>query len=484
MLKYKALRVIKSFSKEEIKEFGKFIASPYFSTGRDLVPVFTYLKKYHPGYENEKALEIEAIHKAVSGKAGKTNIDITRKLLSDLYKQAEDFVMIKELRINKYYEHVLKLKGFERKQLYTMFDKEYHLTEEYVNEKSATTEQLYACLRELQDIKINTFYEKGEQNKTNELLLKNVENIINSFYFSIISNYQFLSVNSESFENRKKSAKSQSLMKMLSYFNFKDFATGHKDPKVKIYYILFNTIYSSPDNNSVIKFKMLLRENKKLFNLFELYELYKSLAGMCITLLQRSGNDIQYNRMLFEVYRDASEANVIVNPMNEALDLLRFRNIFNTALNLKEVAWAEDFVNRYSGSLPKVHRGDAVNLARAMIEYPRKNYEKALEYINKINQSKFVFINDLKFLQLKCYYDMNYFENADSLVNSYRRYISYSETTPEEFRTYILTFLRQYQALIDLKFGFDQKKYDNLMEELRNFDSSWIYKKLTDMKHK
>ena len=482
MADYKALQIIRTFTKEEMKEFGKFIASPYFSTGRDLMPLFTYLKKYHPEYKNEKALELDAVHKAISVKGKKTGQDTTRKLLSDLYKQTEEFILINSLKKNKYYTYILKLKGFEEKRLYTMYDKTYSIAEEFVNKYSSSTEELFLRLRELLDVKTNMYYERGEQNKTNELLIKNLENILNGFYFSAVANLQFIRINQGSFENEKSSGKPDSIDKILSYFNFNEFASEHKDPRVKIYYILFDTIHGALNRDTIIEFKRLLKENRALFGQFELHELYKSLTAMCITLNTLTGNAKESNSLLLETYKDVSDFGILVNPQTQVLDPVRFRNIFNTALNMGEVDWAENFIIKFSGYVPLEHRKDTTNLTRAMLEYQKKNYSAALDLVNKVNQSKFVFINDLKFLQLKCYYDMGFFENADALVSSYRRYINYSGSLPEEFKTYILAFLKQYETLFNLKIGYDQNIFDQLMAEVKDLDSSWIHKKLIMLK--
>jgi len=482
MANYKALQIIRTFTKEEMKEFEKFLASPYFSTGRDLMPLFTYLKKYHPEYKNEKALELDAVHKALSVKGKKTGADTTRKLLSDLYKQAEEFVLISSLKNNKYFEFLLKLKRFEEKRLYTLFDKTYLLAQEYLSKSNSKTEELFWSSRELLDLKISMHYEKGEQNKTNELLIQNIKNTINGFYFSIVANLQFIQTNKESFENEKKTDKPDSIDKILSYFNFKDFASEHSDPRVKIYHIIFETTNGILNRDLILKFKRLLSENRALFGQFELYELYKSLAAMCINLNTLTRNTLESNTLLFETYKDIADFGALINPQTEAIDLLRFRNIFNTALNVREVNWAENFISVYSGYLPAEHRKDIENLTKAMLEYHKKNCSAALDHINKVNQSKFVFINDLKFLQLKCYYDLGFFENADALFSSYRRYINYSSTVPEEFKTYILAFLKQYEALFKLKIGFDEDVFDQLMAEVKELKSSWIHKKLIALK--
>ena len=48
------IKILKTFSKEEFREFEKFTASPYFSTGRNLVPFLNILKKYYPAFDSDE----------------------------------------------------------------------------------------------------------------------------------------------------------------------------------------------------------------------------------------------------------------------------------------------------------------------------------------------------------------------------------------------------------------------------------------------
>ena len=50
----KLIQILKTFSVNEIKDFEKFIASPYFSTGRNVEGLYSILKPYHPEFDSSK----------------------------------------------------------------------------------------------------------------------------------------------------------------------------------------------------------------------------------------------------------------------------------------------------------------------------------------------------------------------------------------------------------------------------------------------
>jgi hypothetical protein len=135
-------------------------------------------------------------------------------------------------------------------------------------------------------------------------------------------------------------------------------------------------------------------------------------------------------------------------------------------------------VDTYLPCLPNETIRNTKALSYAMLEYSLGNYQKALDLLSGVSQSKYTFIHDLKFLQLKCYYDLNYYDNADSLISSYREFIKYSTSTSIKHKKYILEFLRQYKILWDFKITGNRKLYERLKSELKGSEHTWIYQSL------
>lgn len=481
------IKVLESLSKTEMKNLGGYLKAQLFPTGRNLEPIYTYLKTQHPDFKEDVLTKENIFNKLYPGQSftsGKSD-EILRKLFSELLQQTEDFLMVESLKNNRYEQHILKLEAFAKKDLQTLFDKEFKEAFEYASKNSSSAAELFGRLRKLNSLKVNYYYDRGDQIKTTEMLNAGIEYLLGEFYFASLTNLQFVKANSKSFENPKglsgKNTSIESVRELLSVFNFDEFAKRSEDVRIKIYYLLYLEVKNEFDKNTVIELRKLLKENHKIFGTHELYDLHVSLAAMCTALLVNSGNDIEYNKLLFEIYKDAFEFGVVANHLTGSLDVIRFRNILNTSLNVGESDWAESFVNEYSDKLPLSYRSNLSNLAKANIEYIRKNTQEALDYTNLIKSSGFIFINDLKFLQMKCYYELDYFDNAEALVNSYRHFVEYSKTLPPGHKSYILAFIRQYHTLMSLKQNYDREKYDSLMMELESNKSSWIFKKLQEI---
>jgi len=98
MYSSKLISLLKTFSKAEFNEFAKFVASPFHSRGRNLLPLFKFLKKYYPEFTNKK-IDIESAYKTIyPGRA--YNMPVMRKLVSELEKMGEDYLVQINVRNN------------------------------------------------------------------------------------------------------------------------------------------------------------------------------------------------------------------------------------------------------------------------------------------------------------------------------------------------------------------------------------------------
>lgn len=52
MRKSNLIQLLSKLSKDELDRFGKFAESPYFNSNRKVVEFFSYLRRFHPGFDS------------------------------------------------------------------------------------------------------------------------------------------------------------------------------------------------------------------------------------------------------------------------------------------------------------------------------------------------------------------------------------------------------------------------------------------------
>ncbi len=477
MKEIKLTAILKTFSKEEFKEFEKFIDSPFFSSGRNLKPLYLAMKKFYPDFDTGNFNNENVF--ALMYKNRDFNITLFRKLISDMTQRAEEYLVQAALGKHTYYEYILKLKEANNRGLVKQFEKYYREAETFVKYNSFSSDVENRMLHELLEIRIDNYYERGLQNKTNDMIIESSGLMISSFLYTLISNLQSIHVNEKSFA---KAGKKDIINNFINTFDFDNFARTSNDPKIKIYNLFIHQVNGSYNKHTIIELKEQLNKQKSVFHLSELYELYKGLAGMCVELAGGKPDKIEYQKLLFEIYRDVLNNDVLVNPLTGSVDLQRFRNIFNTALDISETEWAEQFLKKYLHTLQKEHISNMEHFFYGKIECIKGNFEKTLEYFSKLDQAQFIFMKDLKYEYLKCYYALGHTESAISLVDSFRHFVSNNDTVPEFQRKEVLDFLKKYMLLVNLKIKYSKNKYDELELLLKDSKDSWFYKCLKEIK--
>jgi hypothetical protein len=96
----KLINILKTFSKEEMKLFEKFVASPYFNNGKNCAPLLKRLQKFYPDFDDEK-LTNENIYKKLYPRKN-FNKQVIWNLNSAMEKMAEEFIAQLGMRNDKF----------------------------------------------------------------------------------------------------------------------------------------------------------------------------------------------------------------------------------------------------------------------------------------------------------------------------------------------------------------------------------------------
>lgn len=115
MINSKLADILRTFSKNELNEFEKFITSPFFSKGRNYVPFISYIKKYHPKFDNEELLPENIYGKLYPGR--KYNKQVIWNITSSLQKMAEEFLIYRALERSRHIKNSLLADEFLNRKL-------------------------------------------------------------------------------------------------------------------------------------------------------------------------------------------------------------------------------------------------------------------------------------------------------------------------------------------------------------------------------
>lgn len=472
MLKSKFIDIIKTFSKEELKQFRDFLRSPFHNTNKNVIKVYELIKKCPPGFDTPVLEKEKLFHKIYPGK--KYNDTVMRILSSDLLSLAEEFLSYMRYLNNPFTQKKYLMEELQERKLEALFNKHIKEAEGFFSKEGSINETYFLNLYEIEEAKVNFLISGDRQDESGTHLVKKGEYLVDFFLMSILNVTQQLMEHEEAlnekydFKLAGEFLKNVNLEKVMAYMKANNYERYHV---MEIYYYMNKCSGQAAEGKYYQLLKDSIGKNLGQFHKEEQFNLFLILESCCISFM-RHGGGRNYNDLM-EVYEMILERNVFSDDKRHFMQANLFRNIFYTSVVLKKYEWAEKFVNDYYGCLLPRQRADMFNYTKAVLNFERKQFAAALEQISKVNYNFFVFKYEAKTLMLKLFYELKSFEQALSLIDSFSHFLSNNKIVSEIYKRQFMNFLKHCRTLI--------KKSQN-MESLNRMDNAELKKQISGAK--
>lgn len=488
MLKTKVIEIIRTFSPEEMKGFYNYINSPFHNSNKNAIKLYDIIKKYYPELTSA-ALDKEVIFKKLFTAKEYSDI-VMRELISDLLRLSEEFLAYRKYSADKLAEKKYLLEELKERKLVTLFNR--HLKEaELELEKEGRINNSYFHRRfGIEAEKVNFLIATDKQHRAGESLLKQGEYLVDFFLMNGLTLLQELNEHREVLNTKFDFNLIEIFFENLNIDNIiKQLKQKNNSyyPVIEVYYYIYRFYKNVESDEYYSKLKNSVIDNLALFDKEEQYNLLLGLESCSVTRLKLGKK--KRHEDLMDVYEKMLSLDVFSAPGGKIMQANLFRNIFYTAVLLKKYQWAEDFVSKYSEYLVPEQRPDMYNYTIAMLGFEREDYDKALEYISKVNYRFFIFKYEAKVLMLKIYYEMGSFEPALALIDSFSHFLPNNKLVSEVYKNQFMDFLKFLRILIGhmVSPGKDGKlKAAKLLKQVENSEhfasKGWIIEKISQLK--
>ena len=155
-------------------------------------------------------------------------------------------------------------------------------------------------------------------------------------------------------------------------------------------------------------------------------------------------------------------------------------SIVIASLRLNKISWVESFIDKYRSKLTGEFRSDTENLVKALISYKKRDYNKSIELLNKVNYQNSYYYLKSKETLMQIYYEQKDFEPLQSLLDSTRHYLKRRrEVLSIHYDRYFM-FLKYTGTLLKAMDG-DKSKLMILKKELKKNNNviarEWLMEK-------
>ena len=472
MLKSKFIDIIKTFSKEELRQFRDFLHSPFHNTNKNVIKVFELIRKYPPDFDSPLLEKEKLFLKIYPGK--KYNDTVMRILSSDLLSLAEEFLSYLRLCKNSFTEKKFLMEELKERKAEGLFNKHMKEAEALLNKEGSIDETYFLNRYEIETAKVNFLISNDRQDESGKHLLKTGEYLVNFFLMNILNITQELTEHEEALNEKYDFnladliLKNTDLEKVMAYLKERNYEYYHV---LEIYHYMNKCGGPAVDIKYYNALKETIGANLGQFRREARHNLFLILESCCITLM-RYGGGIDYPDLM-KVYEMMIEHKIFSDNGRNFMQANLFRNIFYTAVVLKKYEWAEAFLNDYHSYLLPEQREDMFNYTKAVLNFERKRFAEALEQIFRVNYNFFVLKYEAKTLTMKILYELKLFEQALSLIDSFSHFLSKNKKVSELYKRQFMNFLKYCRALIKKS----QKK-----EQFTKVDIAELKKKISDEK--
>ncbi|MCB0729050.1 MAG: hypothetical protein KDD00_16405 [Ignavibacteriae bacterium] len=481
------VKILKSFSPEEIKEFKKFLKSPFSGCKAYAFKFFEELIKHYPEFE-EKNTGRKIIHEKLY-KGKKFNDGLIRKMSSELAGFAEEYIMYCEFRNNQAFRDKSLLSGLKNKKLNDLFELRSAKMLDRL-EKEKTGSQTFFN-KYLIDNEIHSYHLTIKSKQLGEFLESGMVSHIIIFIEHLFHFIRY----SNSFGYEYK-IKSEILKKLLSNSDFNTFKDSiirsvtdseiQDDDKflnyMKLIFLKYRISENKEDSDSYKKFRDLLFEKKDKLTEHTVINSFAVISQFISS--HNSESDTAY-------LHDAFRINEIILKDKLFLEHSEFLQItfcgyhISTCLRLNRIDAVSDFLKNYSVYFHSEYKKDLIKYCKALILFSEKKYEVSLELVSGTNIDRPALQASVKILKIKNCYELNYMDLVYSELSALKRFYSSEKQLTEAAKSNIKNFINAISKIARLKELKDKNELFILKKKIKheNFirEKSWLMEKLSEI---
>lgn len=472
------IEILKTFSSEEMKEFSKFIQSPYYGCKKFVLNFFKEIKKHYPQFDERKIDRRKIFSRLYKGKP--YNDGLIRRMTSDLISLTEEFMMIRSFESTSMFRDSCLLHELRMRELNNIFEiKSDRIISKIEELNVQNSSSLHRFFIDNQIIGYTLKHKRKDLIKA----VHSGSNALICMFLSALNNKQPFLINEK--KTTKENAGPFLYRSFWEYFNYKKFIDSLENNNDKYSDFLKYDYYTNritQDQNDEVsyrKLKDLLKQNENYLNGVHKYNQYILLSKFCLKQIDKF-NDKYIQEYLEITGRVLSEKLFLAN--SSFLDNIIVRNIIYLSVLQEQFDKAENFIRSYSKHFNPEKKEELTGYSRSLIYFAKKEFEKSLECIARLNFDETFLRFDIRILKIKLFYELNYIDSLFSEIDSFKHFLLKNKLSLKNYYTGGRAFVKYLSGIIRLK--ENQNKDDlevlknNLKKEINILQKEWLLQKI------
>lgn len=482
MLNTHLIKILRSFSKEELTSFADFIYSPFFNKSKTVHKLWEAIKKYAPGFEHAD-LEKEKIF-AIVFEGKEYNYGTMKNLIHSFTQLTEKFLEISIYEKDKFQQTYNSLTYCLSKYFPDLFRKKFDKSIKELENLSEGGEQHYLYKYQLQWMSAAL---TGLESKKDMVVFRQAESLICFFLihlFKIKHNIMTFYIEDNFIEENDlaemflKNIDMNKILEGIKKVNPQDFDI------VNLYYHMHLCRRDPGNDNYFLPYKEMLLNSKKYLHEDEFNSLARTFPNI---MNQRAYMGIKGTKKeTAEFFKFLIDSGISLGNTDSKISTTYFTAIIKYLLQVKDFEYAQRFFEKFSSDIAGKDKENLKNYYLSYLYYEKNDINSSLEYSGKIKPDVNMYKFGIKILQIKCYFELGESEPFKYTLDAYRQLIYRADFINESLKNYTKNFLNSVNALFEYKVfqkgNLAEIKFDIVNNKMSN--KEWILEKLEEIENK
>lgn len=453
----KFYRLASKLSRQEVRDFKDFIASPYHNKHRILESFFRAFEKrvlYNPKNDVEKEAFYELLYQGKS--FAPRNLS---SLLNKIVTLFWEFIATQESLRDSLARQKYLLTGLNRKDWsdgddFKPFADAWKTLKKYPYQDAEFFQQRL-------DMEAEWYrYEIRQTRGTRQVSIQPLLLSLDAYFLVRSLEFACAAANLDNIHGfiHKLPASIEAVMEVM--------ADSDKEapPLARMYYHCYQTLVHRDNEDVFFTLKPLLLKHVRDYSHGEAMDLYTYAVNFCARKI--SAGDTRFLEHAYELYRHMLDGFLAQEEVRLSIGF--FKNIVLVMVSLSKTAqtndfsWVENFLERYKGRLIQDNDGVAYLMCKGILHFFQEEYRQAESQFHLVlNDAEDVFYKiDARSYLWKCYYELKDLRAFDAAYNSLRMAVKRTKEISPFHRNNYNVFIKFFQKYATIM----RKRFEKLME--------------------
>ena len=449
MKKSRLYEVFESLSQPELKELRKFVRSPFFNQRGHVVALFDFLEQARKNRGPvDRQLAFAHLWPGIPFDDHKLRLS-----MSLLLKTIEQYLIWQQANRSSVASELLLLSAFKERGLERHFQRSARRLDERLERQSLRDATYYQYRYQLH---LERYQFNSRQNRMKGIPLEEVQTNFDIAYLAAKLKQSCLMLSHQAIYN--KAYDFGMLIEALAFIERQGYL---KYPAISVYYYAYQALTGQKEQDSFAIFKSLIFEYQGLFPKDDIRDLFLLATNYCIQKLNQGHQ--RFAREGLDIYQEGLKKELLLQQGR--LSNFTYSNIVAKAIVCKEFEWAGGFIESYRHLLAPSIQASSYAYNLAWLKYEQKDYDAAMELLQRSHFSDTLLSLSAKTIALKIYFELEAFELLSSHLDAMRSFLNRKKLLAYHRQNYANT-IKYTKKILDLPPYASQQRL-LLQEEIR-----------------